>query len=87
MKRRFFAALFAIALIGLFTASAQDQNALFQGKIMELVKDIQAQHSQMASNQAKIDTKLADLTETIRVARIFSSRAGGGHVAPAPPKP
>ena len=84
MKRRLFAALFALSLIGLFTANGQDQNAAFQGKIMELVKDIQAQHSQIASNQTKIDTKLADLTETIRVARIFSSRAGGGHAAPAP---
>jgi hypothetical protein len=43
-----------------------------------LIAEIQAQQKTLADNQTAIDQKLATLTETIRVARIFSKRGGGG---------
>jgi hypothetical protein len=39
-----------------------------------LIKEVQAQQAQIADNQAKIDSKLAEVAETIRVARIYSKR-------------
>ena len=87
MKQKFFVFLFSLVLMTATGSRGQDQNALYQAKIIEIVKDIQGQHSQIASNQAKIDSKLADLSETIRVARVFAARVGGAHAAPAPPKP
>lgn len=45
-------------------------------ELAALLKEVRAQQAAMAANQAKINEKLASLTETIRVARIFSSRGG-----------
>ena len=42
-----------------------------------LTAEVQAQQSQIAANQAQIDSKLATLAEAIRVARIYASRSGG----------
>ncbi len=41
-----------------------------------LVQELQAQQKTLADNQAKIDAKLAVITETLRQARIFVSRGG-----------
>jgi hypothetical protein len=46
-----------------------------QEKLLALVKEVQAQQAQIDANQTKIDAKLADLAETLRAARIFSSRS------------
>ena len=46
-------------------------------QLLSVIKEIQAQQTAMAENQAKIDAKLATVGEAVRVARIFSSR--GGH--------
>jgi hypothetical protein len=45
-------------------------------RILELVQEIQAQQAQIADNQTKIDSKMADLTESIRVARLSAAKAG-----------
>jgi hypothetical protein len=47
-----------------------------QEQLLALAKDVRAQQAELAANQAKIDEKLAALTESIRQARIYSSRAG-----------
>jgi len=43
-------------------------------QVLALVREVQAQQSAMAENQAKIEAKLATLTESVRIARIYSSR-------------
>lgn len=44
-----------------------------------LIQDVMAQQKAITDNQAKIDGMLAALGEQLRLARIFESRAGGGH--------
>lgn len=54
---------------------------------LALVKELQVQQVQLADNQTKIETKIADLAETVRVARIYANRSGGAHKPFIPPKP
>ena len=71
--------LFAFcALIMLVTAApAQSpQHDSAHEELTALIKEVRAQQAAVAANQAKINEKLATLTETIRVARIYSSRGG-----------
>jgi hypothetical protein len=71
--------LFAFCAIITLTSSAPaqaPQQSPGQVELAALIKEIRAQQAAMAANQAKIDEKLATLTETIRVARIYSSRGG-----------
>jgi hypothetical protein len=52
----------------------QAPDASDEQKLLALVKEVQAQQAQIAENQSKIDAKLAEIAETLRVARIFTSR-------------
>ena len=74
MKRSVVAALFFIALVAGSATRGQAPNATDDKQMLALVKDIQAQQAQIAENQAKIDAKLSEIGETLRVARIFTSR-------------
>jgi hypothetical protein len=42
-----------------------------------LLTDVVAQQAMIAENQAQIDTKLATVSETLRLARIYVGRGGG----------
>ena len=53
-------------------AAEQDQQTL------ALIKEVQAQQLAIADNQTKIEAKIAGLAEALRIARIYSSRAGQG---------
>ena len=68
-----FCALITLALSA--PAQAPQQNPA-QVELAGLVKELRAQQAAMAANQAKISEKLATLAESIRVARIYSSRGG-----------
>lgn len=46
-------------------------------QILAAVREVQNQQVTIAENQAKIEAKVAAIAETLRVARIYSSRAGG----------
>ena len=71
----------AAAMLG-FAAStfgqAPNPNAVQDQQIVAAVKELQAQQALIAENQAKIEAKLATIAESIRVARIYSSRTGQG---------
>jgi hemolysin activation/secretion protein len=45
-------------------------------QLANAIREIQTQQAQIAENQAKIEAKLATIAEAVRVARIYSSRAG-----------
>ena len=69
----------AIALLTLLvtSGSAQGPAANNEQRLLALMKEVQAQQAQITANQDKIDSKVAEINEAIRVARIFAGR--GGH--------
>ncbi len=69
-------ALWAFALPS--QAQAPNAEALQDQQILALVRDLQTQQAAIADNQTKIEAKLAAVAEALRVARIYSSRAGQG---------
>ena len=79
---------FAVSLIsvlaGLVRSSEADDS---MSRVFDAVTALQRQQTQIVDNQTKLDEKIANLGETIRVARIYMSRAGGKHKPPPPPKP
>ena len=64
-----------ITLVSSAPAQAPQQNPA-QAELAALIKDVRAQQAAIAANQVKINEKLATLAESIRVARIYSSRGG-----------
>jgi hypothetical protein len=74
MKRILPAILFCLLVFCARAAQAPD--AKDEQQLLALIKEVQAQQVEIAANQTKIDAKLADVAEAIRVARIFSSRTG-----------
>jgi hypothetical protein len=73
MKKSMLFGLFAI----LTTMAAAQSPAPVDPKQLEaMLKEVQAQQTVIAENQAKIDARLTKLAEAIRVARIYSSRGG-----------
>jgi len=44
--------------------------------VNSILQEVQAQQATLADNQKQIDTKLASIGESLRTARIFSSRGG-----------
>jgi septal ring factor EnvC (AmiA/AmiB activator) len=73
MKRTLFALLFPVILF-ISSSVAQTPDSKQEQELAALIKEVQAQQAQIADNQAKIETQLADVAETVRVARIFSKR-------------
>jgi uncharacterized protein YgfB (UPF0149 family) len=45
-------------------------------ELLTVIADLQAQQGRITENQAKIDAKMAEVMEAIRVARIFAGRGG-----------
>ena len=64
----------AFAATGTICAQAPAPDT--QQELVTLIKQVQNQQAQLAANQDKIDEKLATLAESIRQARIYSSRGG-----------
>jgi hypothetical protein len=64
----------------LLAASAAEAPTAVQEQVEQVLavaKAVQAQQVAIAENQAKIDAKLAAAAESVRVARLYGSRAGG----------
>lgn len=77
MKRISLAVLmmFAAALFSAAQAPDSKNGANGGEQVLALVKEVKAQQEQIVANQNKIDSKLAEVAEAIRVARIFASRS------------
>ena len=70
-----------ITLLGAFivlaaSLAAQSPVPDDQKQLEAMLQDVQAQQLEIADNQIKIDGKLAQVAEAIRVARIYASRGG-----------
>jgi hypothetical protein len=75
MRRIFPAILFSVSLLLVSTGAAQAPDPKDdQQQLLALLKEVQAQQAEIATNHSKIEAKLADLAEAIRIARIYSSR-------------
>jgi len=58
--------------------SAPPQTPPVVATVTALAAAIQAQQAQIAANQALMSTKMTELAENVRQARIFARRGGGG---------
>jgi hypothetical protein len=74
MKRNLVAVVLLLSLIAGPASRSQTPVANDNKEMLALVKEIQAQQVQITENQAKIDAKLVETAETLRIARIFTSR-------------
>jgi len=75
MKRIFLALLLPATLLVMSFSGAQTPDANQEQRLLALIKEVQTQQTQMAENQKTIETKLAEIGETVRVARIFAGRS------------
>ena len=75
-KRTISYGLFVLLSVLITSGPAQNPPSETEQRLTALVQQIQAQQAQIAANQEKIDTKLAEVTEAVRVARIFAGRGG-----------
>ena len=75
MKRILLALLLPATLMVMSFSDAQTPDANQEQRLLALIKEVQTQQAQMAENQKKIETKLAEIGETVRVARIFAGRS------------
>jgi hypothetical protein len=67
--------LLTIALLGVSAGVAQTPDLNQEAKLLALITEVQTQQAQMADNQKKIEERLANIGETVRVARIFAGRS------------
>jgi hypothetical protein len=75
MNRIALSLLLAAGLLAMSSSVAQTPEANLEAKLLALIKEVQTQQAQMAENQKQIETKLADVGETVRIARIYASRS------------
>lgn len=75
MKKITCSGIFAVLLLAT-SGSAQNPAANNDQRLLTLVQQVQGQQAQIVANQDKIDSKLAEVAEAIRVARIFAGRGG-----------
>ena len=71
--KRIITAIFALSLISVANAAESSPQ---DPQVIALIKEIQTQQATIVSNQSKIDSRMADVAEALRVARIYSSRGG-----------
>jgi hypothetical protein len=70
-----FSAVVILLLLGV-SGPAQTPAGSNEQQLLALVKEVQTQQAQIASNQTKIEAKVAEVAEAVRVARIFAGRGG-----------
>lgn len=72
--KRFLAATLLVVALSLSSLDAQAPAQKEDQTVLQLAKDVQAQQTEIAANQTKIEAKLAEVAEAVRIARIYSSR-------------
>ena len=80
MKQSVALADLSIALLA--GADAAEQPDAPDQQLVALVRDIQGQQTVIAENEDKIEAKLVIVSESIRVARIYSGRGGSRPTTP-----
>lgn len=62
--------------VGVRAAEPSKELEREQQQVVALAKEVQAQQTTIADNQAKIDAKMAGIAEALRLAKIYASRGG-----------
>jgi ABC-type transporter Mla subunit MlaD len=71
-------AVFSLALlVAAPAAEAPDATQQQVQQVLAVAKEVRGQQAAIAENLEKIDAKLATIAESLRQARIYSSRSGG----------
>jgi hypothetical protein len=73
MKRIILSILLPLVLV-ISSGVAQTPAAGDEQRLLALIQEVQTQQAQIEANQAKIDSKLAQVTEAVRQARIYARR-------------
>ena len=76
MKRTISSVALVLMALVITSGSGQTSGTKDDQDLLALVSDVQAQQARMVDNQGKIDAKMVDVLEAIRVARIFAGRGG-----------
>lgn len=76
MKRTISCVALALVTLTMTTGSGQTSGPREDEQLLALIDEVQAQQVRIAENQGKIDAKMAEVMEAIRVARIFAGRGG-----------
>jgi hypothetical protein len=77
MKRIPILTAFFLLLAAARAADAPSTNQQQEQQILAVAKEVQTQQLAIAENQVKIDEKLAEIAEHLRLARIYTARGGG----------
>jgi len=75
MKQTLTALILPAVLFTISFSSAQTPDANQEQKLLALIKEVQAQQAQMTENQGQIESKLTEIGEAVRVARIYAGRS------------
>jgi len=73
MNRIFLTLIPVLLVVSASFAQAPDPNQ--EARLLALVREVQTQQAQLAENQAKIEEKLATITDIVKDARLYSKRA------------
>jgi len=76
MKRTIFYGLSVLVSVLVTSGPAQSPPNEGEQKLAALIQQVQAQQAQITANQEKLEAKLAEVTEAVRVARIYAGRGG-----------
>jgi hypothetical protein len=76
MKRFITGFFFAAALTALPVSAQAPPPSADEQQLVALVNEVIEQQGQIADNNTKIESKVAEITEAVRVARIFAGRTG-----------
>ena len=76
MKRTISFVALALVTLAMTSGSGQTPGTREDEQLLALISEVQAQQVRITENQGKIDAKMAEVMEAIRVARIFAGRGG-----------
>jgi hypothetical protein len=76
MKRIISSVALAATALAMASGSAQTPANKDEQELLALIQDVQSQQAAIAENEGKIDAKMAEVMEAVRVARIFAGRGG-----------
>ena len=76
MKRTISWVALALVTLTMTSGSGQTPGTREDEQLLALINEVQSQQVRITETQGKIDAKMTEVMEAIRVARIFAGRGG-----------